>query len=165
MKTLKITIFALLMAATNVVCAQELESKTTVNKSAIEKNKEVVIRFNKEYWEVGEIEIAKDLLADNYVNHFAPPNGPNGASLMVQFIQGFKKGFSNVTIECHEVSGEGDRVSLIKTITATHTGDFMGKAATGKKVVINIVEIDALKDGKITDTWALSNLPQVIQAL
>ena len=165
MKTLKITLLALLMAATNLVCAQALEPKTVVNKSAIEKNKEVVIKFNKEYWEIGEIEIARDLLADNYVNHFAPPNGPNGASLMVQFIQGFKKGFSAITVDCHEVLAEGDRVSLIKTITAIHTGDFMGKAATGKKVVINVVEIDALKDGKITDTWALSNLPQVIQAL
>jgi predicted ester cyclase len=84
---------------------------------------------------------------------------------MVQFLTGFKNGFSDVTIEFHEVLGEGDRVSLVKTITAIHTGDFMGKAATGKKVVINIVEIDTLKDGKITDTWALSNFPQVIQAL
>ena len=54
MKTLKITVFALLMAATNLICAQGLESKTAVNKSAIEKNKDVVIKFNKEYWEVGE---------------------------------------------------------------------------------------------------------------
>ena len=165
MKTLKITVLAMFMAATNLVCAQELNSKTAVNKSAMEKNKEVVIRFNKEYWESGNVEIAKELLADNYVNHFAPPNGPNDASLMVQFITGFRKGFSDVTIEFHEVLGEGDKVSLIKTITATHTGDFMGKAATGKKVVINIVEIDILKDGKITDAWALSNFPQVIQAL
>lgn len=165
MKTLKITLFSLLMAATNLVCAQGLEPKTALNNSVIEKNKDVVIKFNKEYWEVGEVIIAKELLADNYINHFAPPNGPNGASLMVQFMIGFKKGFSDVTIEFHEVLGEGEKVSLIKTITATHTGDFMGKAATGKKVVINIVEIDKLKDGKITDTWALSNFPQVIQAL
>ncbi|MDP9076092.1 MAG: ester cyclase [Bacteroidota bacterium] len=162
MKTLKSALFALLMATTSLVSAQ---GQMTANKSAVEKNKEVVIRINKEYWEIGEVEIAAELLADNYVNHYAPPNGPNGASLMVQFIQSFKKGFSNVTVECHEVLAQGNRVSLIKTITATHTGDFMGKAATGKKVVINIVEIDALKDGKITDTWALSNLPQVIQAL
>ena len=49
-----------------------------------EKNKQVVIRFNKEYWESGNGEIAKELLADNYVNHFAPPNGPNDASLMMK---------------------------------------------------------------------------------
>jgi len=168
MKTLKFTLFALFVAATNLVSAQGLAP--AVIKSAIEKNKDVVIRFNKAYWESENIEvvnaeIVKEFLADNYVNHFAPPNGPNGQSLMVQFITSFRKGFSNVTIEFHEVIGGEDKVSLVKTITATHTGVFMGKAATGKKVVFNIVEIDALKDGKITDTWALSNLPQVIQAL
>jgi predicted SnoaL-like aldol condensation-catalyzing enzyme len=66
---------------------------TIEEKSAIEKNKEVVIRFNKAYWESGNVEIVKEFLADNYVNHFAPPNGPNDASLMVQFITGFRKGF------------------------------------------------------------------------
>ncbi|MBN9383572.1 MAG: ester cyclase [Chitinophagaceae bacterium] len=165
MKRLKITLFASLMAATNLVCAQGLQSKTAVNKSAMENNKEVVIKFNKAYWESGNVEIVKEFLADNYVNHFAPPNGPNDASLMVHFITGFRKGFSDVTVEFSEVLGEGDKVSLIKTIKATHTGDFMGKAATGKKVVLHIVEIDTLKDGKITDTWALSDFPQVIQAL
>ena len=162
MKTLKITLFAFLIAATSLVSAQ---GQMAVNKSVVEKNKEVVIRFNKEYWASGNVEITKELLADNYVNHFAPPNGPNGASLMVQLQTGFKKGFSDVTIEFHEVICEGDKVSMVKTITATHTGDFMGKAATGKKIVINIVETDILKNGKITDAWALSNFSQVIQAL
>jgi predicted ester cyclase len=63
------------------------------------------------------------------------------------------------------VLGEEDKVSLIKTITATHTGDLMGKSATGKKVVIYLVEPNILKDGQITDLWALGNIPQVIQAL
>jgi predicted ester cyclase len=166
MKTLKIKLFVLLIAATNLVCAQGLQSKTAVNKSTIEKNKDAVIRFNKAYWESGNVEIVKEFFPDYYVDHFAPRNGPPiDTILLVEFMAGFKKGFSNVNIEFHEVLGEGDKVSLIKTITATHTGDFMKKKATGKKVVINIVEIDILKDGKITDTWALSNLLQVIQAL
>jgi hypothetical protein len=37
----------------------------------IEKNRQVVIRFNKAYWEPGNGEITKELLADNFVNHFA----------------------------------------------------------------------------------------------
>ncbi|MGZ3872059.1 MAG: ester cyclase [Mucilaginibacter sp.] len=165
MKTLKITLFALLMAATNLVSAQGSESKTAVNKSAIGKNKEVVIKFNKEYWGFGNVEITKELLADNYVNHFAPPNGPNGRTLMVGLMTGFKKGFSNVSVEFTEIIGEGDIVSMVKTITATHTGNFMGKAATEKKIVINIVETDVLKNGKITEAWAQSNFAQVIQSL
>jgi predicted ester cyclase len=168
MRALKIVLFVLFIAATNLVCAQGLQSKTAINKSDIEKNKDAVIRFNKAYWESGNVKIVKEFFLDYYVDHFEPHDGnspPIDTILLVEFMTGFKKSFSNVNIEFHEVLGEGDKVSLLKTITATHTGEFMGKAATGKKVVINIVETDILKNGKITDTWALSNLPQVIQAL
>ncbi|MFA6245437.1 MAG: ester cyclase [Mucilaginibacter sp.] len=162
MKTLKITLFAFLMAATSLVSAQ---GKMAEKDSEVQKNKEAVIKFNEEYWASGNIEITKELLADNYVNHFAPPNGPNGRTLMVGLMTGFKKGFSNVSVEFTEVIGEGDIVSTVKTITATHTGEFMGKAATGKKITINIVETDVLKNGKITDAWSMSNFQQVMQAL
>jgi len=131
----------------------------------IEKNKQVVIQFNKEFFESGNTEITKELLADNFVNHTAPPNAPTDASVMIQFITGFHKGFSNVSVQIHEVLGEGDKVSLRKTITATHTGEFMGKMPTGKKVEMNVIEIDILKDGKITDHWSGNDFMQVVQSV
>ena len=131
----------------------------------VEKEKQVVIKFNKEFFESGNTEITKELLADNFVNHTAPPNAPKDASVMIQFITGFHKGFSDVSVQIHEVLGEGDKVSLRKTITATHTGEFMGKMPTGKKVAMNVIEIDILKDGKITDHWSRNDLMQVVQSL
>ena len=132
---------------------------------AVEKNKQVVIKFNKEFFESGNTEITKELLADNFVNHTAPPNAPTDASVMIQFVNNFHKGFSDVSVQIHEVLGEGDKVSLRKTITATHTGEFMGKMPTGKKVEMNVIEIDILKDGKITDHWSRNDFMQVVQNL
>lgn len=132
---------------------------------AVEKNKQVVIKFNKEFFESGNTEITKELLADNFVNHTAPPNAPTDASVMIQFITGFHKGFSDVSVQIHEVLGEGDKVSLRKTITATHTGEFMEKMPTGKKVEMNVIEIDILKDRKITDHWSSNDFMQVVQSL
>ncbi len=131
----------------------------------IKKNKQVVIKFNKEFFESGNTEITKELLADNFVNHTAPPNAPTDASVMIHFIIGFHKGFSDVSVQIHEVLGEGDKVSLRKTITATHTGEFMGKMPTGKKVEMNVIEIDILKDAKITDHWSRNDFMQVVQSL
>ena len=131
----------------------------------VEKNKQVVIKFNKEFFESGNTEITKELLADNFVNHTAPPNAATDASAMIQFIIGFHKGFSDVSVQIHEVLGEGDKVSLRKTITATHTGEFMEKMPTGKKVEMNVIEIDILKDGKITDHWSRNDFMQVVQGL
>ena len=131
----------------------------------IEQNKQIVIRFNKEFFESGNTEITKELLADAFVNHTAPPNAPTGANVMIQFITAFHKGFSDVTVQIYEVLGEGDKVCLRKAITAIHTGEFMGKAPTGKIVEMNVIEIDILKDGKITDHWSRNDFMQVVQGL
>lgn len=131
----------------------------------IEQNKQIVIKFNKEFFESGNTAITKELLAADFVNHTAPPNAPKDESVMIQFITGFHKGFSDITVQIHEVLGEGNKVSLRKTITAIHTGEFMGKAATGKKVELNVIEIDILKDGKITDHWSRNDFMQVVQGL
>ena len=131
----------------------------------VAQNKEVVIKFNKEFFELGNTDITKELLADNFVNHTAPPNAPTDASVMIAFVTGFHKGFSEVMIHINEVLGEGDKVSLRKTISATHTGEFMGKTATGKKVEMNVIEIDILNNGKITDHWSRNDFKQVVQGL
>ncbi|MET4080637.1 putative ester cyclase [Pedobacter sp. UYP30] len=134
-------------------------------KNSVEQNKEVVIKFNFEFFEKGNIEITKELLADTFTNHTAPPNAPKDASIMIQFISGFRKGFSDISIQIHEVLAENDKVSLRKTITATHVGEFMGKQPQGKKVTLSVIEIDILKNGKITDHWSRNDFMQVFQDL
>lgn len=144
--------------------AQNFKNKHN-NKMEVEQNKKVVIKFNKEFFESGNTQVTKELLADTFVNHTAPPNAPTDASIMIQFIIGFHRAFSNISVQIHEVVGEGNKISLRKTITATHTGEFMGKAPTGKKVEMSVIEIDILKDGKITDHWSRNDFMQVVQTL
>jgi len=135
------------------------------NKMTVEQNKQVVIRFNNEFFGKGNTDITKELLAANFVNHSAPPNAPTNVGPMVKFVTDFHHGFSDISVQILDIFGEGDKVCVRKTITATHTGEFMGKPATGKKIVINIFDIEVLKDGKITDRWNSSDFPQVLQSL
>lgn len=138
---------------------------TIEEKSAIEQNKQVVIRFNEEFFGKGNTDITKELLAENFVNHSAPPNSPTDASPMVKFVTGFHHGFSDISVQILDIFGEGDKICVRKTITATHTGEFMGKQPTGKKIAINIFDVEVLKDGKITDRWNSSDFPQMFQGL
>lgn len=138
----------------------KMESKMTV-----EQNKQVVIKFNNEFFGKGNTDITKDVFAENFVNHSAPPNAPTNVGPMVKFITDFHHGFSDISVDIQEIFGEGDKVCVRKTITATHTGEFTGKQATGKKIVMHIMDIEVLKDGKITDRWNLSDFPQILQSL
>ena len=146
-------------------CKVQNQNNQKTNPIKTKKNKEVVIRFNKEFFELGNTSITKELLADSFINHTAPANTSKDASVMIQFITGFHKGFSDISVQINEVLAEGDKVSLRKTITATHTGDFMGKKASGKKLELNVIEIDVLKDGKITDHWRKNDFAQILQGL
>lgn len=143
----------------------QVTKKRTKEKMTPEQNKQVVIKFNKQFFESGNTEITKELLSDSFTNHTAAPNTPKDASVMIRFITGFHKGFSNISVRIDEVLAEADKVCLRKTITATHTGEFMGKTATGKKVEMNVIEIDILKNGKITDHWSRNDFTQVMQGL
>ena len=135
------------------------------NKMTVEQNKQVVIRFNNEFFGKGNTDITKEVFAENFVNHSAPPNSPTDVGPMVKFVTALHHGFSDISVEIQEIFGEGDKVCVRKTITATHTGEFMGKPATGKKIVMHIMDIEMLQDGKITDRWNQSDFPQVLQSL
>ena len=135
------------------------------NKMTVEQNKQVVIKFNNEFFGKGNTDITKEVFAENFVNHSAPPNAPTNVGPMVKFVTDFHHGFSDISVDIQEIFGEGDKVCVRKTITATHTGEFMGKQATGKKIVMHIMDIEVLNEGKITDRWNLSDFPQILQSL
>jgi predicted ester cyclase len=130
-----------------------------------EQNKKVVLRFNKEFLEAGDTEILKEIVADNFINHTASANFPKDVNGVIQFIEAIHKGFSDIKIEIHEQLAENDFVATRKTIHATHTGEIMNHAATGKRVMMNVIDIVRLKDGKYVDHWGRNDVMQVIQSL
>ncbi|MGB5410577.1 MAG: ester cyclase [Woeseiaceae bacterium] len=48
---------------------------------------------------------------------------------------------------------------------AVHSGEFMGIAATGKRVEIRYMDFWKVVDGKIVDNWVMVDFPAVMQQL
>jgi predicted ester cyclase len=48
---------------------------------------------------------------------------------------------------------------------AVHSGEFMGVAATGKRVEIRYMDFWKVENGKITDNWVMVDFPHVMQQL
>jgi predicted ester cyclase len=48
---------------------------------------------------------------------------------------------------------------------ASHSGDFMGVAPTGKRVEIRYMDFWKVEDGKITDNWVMVDFPHVLAQL
>ena len=127
-----------------------------------EQNKQIVIRFNKEYIERGNSKSFEELVAKDVVNHSAPPGTSKGADGMIHFLQEvLRTGFPDLTVEILDQVAEGDLVTTRKVIYATHSGDFMGIPPTGKKVIINVIDMIRLRQGKYVEHWGMSNIPEV----
>ena len=48
---------------------------------------------------------------------------------------------------------------------ATHSGEFMGVAATGKKIEIRYMDFWKVEDKRITDNWVMVDFPHVLAQL
>ena len=48
---------------------------------------------------------------------------------------------------------------------ATHSGEFMGVAATGKRIEIRYMDFWKVSDGKIEDNWVMVDFPHVLAQL
>ena len=130
-----------------------------------EKNKQVVLRFNKEFLEKNNTEVLKEIVADDFINHTAAANVPNDVNGLIQFVAMLHKGFSEINIEIFEQAAENDLVATRKEIHAKHTGEIMGHAATGKSVILNVIDMIRLRDGKYIEHWGRNDMMQVIQSL
>jgi predicted ester cyclase len=134
--------------------------------STTEANKAIVIRFNKEVIEEANHDTLRELVADDCVNHFAPPGAPAGVDGMGNFLfNQFHPAFPDMKVKIHVQVAEGDLVTTRKSIYGTHLGPFMGLPPTGKKVVIEVIDIIQLCNGKYTGHWAISNIPSVVAEL
>ena len=129
-----------------------------------EQNKASVIRFNKEFIELGNLESFQELVADDVINHSAPAGTAPGPESMSYFIlHVLRNALSDIKIDILDQVAEGDKVTTRKTLHATHTGVFMGVPPSNKKVSFDIIDIIRLRDGKYIEHWGISNIPQVLQ--
>jgi steroid delta-isomerase-like uncharacterized protein len=136
-----------------------------MNHSA-EKNKRIVILFNKEVIEQGNRASFMELVADDCINHAAVPGTPAGKEGMAYFLlQVLRTAFPDLKADIYEQVAENDLVTTRKSLHATHAGEFLGIPPTHKKVVIEVIDIIRLKDGKYAEHWGISNIPSVMAQL
>lgn len=117
-----------------------------------EGNKTIVREFYR-IMETGDLSTADRTVSANYEYHGAL-SGPTGG------LEGFKQGvtmiqsaFSDLRFTFEDQIAEGDRVSSRYTAQGTHRGEFLGVAATGKRVSWTAHAIQRVVDGKVQDSW------------
>ena len=60
---------------------------------------------------------------------------------------------------------QGEWAAAFGRQEAIHTGEFMGIAATGKRVEIRYMDFWKVEDGKIADNWVMVDFPYIMRQL
>jgi steroid delta-isomerase-like uncharacterized protein len=132
----------------------------------LRRNKELVIRFNKEVIERGDVDAFRQLMSPSFINRTAAPGAPSGPEGMLQTFNAIlRPALPDLVVEIHDQIAEGDKVTTRKTIRGTHRGEFLGIPPTGKQVAIDVIDIVRLKDGQYVEHWGINSLSAVLAQL
>jgi steroid delta-isomerase-like uncharacterized protein len=115
--------------------------------------KDVQRRFVEEYQTRHDVGVAKELLADDFVDHTPfGPFSPDRDGVLALFEMLFAA-FPDLRAEIHDLLEDGDKVVTRKTFRGTHRGEFMGIAPTGAEVAFDVIDIVRIEGGRIRDHW------------
>ena len=115
---------------------------------------DVARRVQIDYYGAGRYDLAEAVVTPDYVDHEAPPGtptGPEGANAVLRWLRG---AFDDLSYEILDVVEDGDRVALRVTTAGTHTGEFLGKPATGRRFEIEAIHLFRIEGDKVAEHWA-----------
>ncbi len=99
------------------------------------------------------------LLADDYVHH--TPAGDLDTAQFLGALDAVNAALSEVDYDVVHAVADGDNVAVYVTVEATHSGEFFGIAATGKRVSTVGACFLRVADGRVAedwDAWALHSI-------
>ena len=120
----------------------------------IEANKTVVRRLVDEVLNGGHLEVIDELY------------DPELVPAVRRWIAPFRASFPDVHMEIVELIAEGDKVVGRFTCSATHLGEWLGQAPTGRRFErVAEVAIFRFRGGKIVHAWSLEDTLSRLQQL
>lgn len=77
----------------------------------------------------------------------------------------FFSAFSNIQAVVEDQIAEGDKVVSRVTMYCTHTGEYQGIPANGKRIAIPYIDIALFRAGKIVEEWVEFDMMNILRQI
>jgi ketosteroid isomerase-like protein len=127
---------------------------------SLEQNKQVALESFRVI-ETGDSVTAERIIAPDFINREAdddpdrPDRGLRGPAGLIATSRWLSGTFSDLRFDHHEVVAEDERVVVVATITASHTGTFHGIPPTRKRFQQRQFHLFRMRAGQIVEHLAL----------
>ena len=130
----------------------------------VRNNKALVRRFIREVWGQGNLDLVDELVATDHVHHLSRRDvrGPDGVMELVKWFRAF---LPDLTIDIHNIIGEGNTVVAYFTFHGTDKGGYGGRPASQKQVAYQGIDIFRLDRGRIVERWGIVDTASLLQQI
>jgi steroid delta-isomerase-like uncharacterized protein len=112
----------------------------------------------------GDIDSFGALMADDFVEHERLPGLEPTKAGVLAFFRVQRAAFPDMRMDVEDVIASGDKVAVRVRYTGTHEGDFMGIAATGRRVDAQLIDIMGMgADGLCHEHWGVMDQLTMMQ--
>jgi steroid delta-isomerase-like uncharacterized protein len=115
---------------------------------------DLCVRAQRELFESGNVEVAGELLSDDFVDHAAPDGAPRGADGIKGIVRMLHGAFDDLRYEIDDVFEAGDRVAMRSRVSGVHNGDLFGHPPSGRSFESQQIHIFRVAGGRIAEHWA-----------
>ena len=125
-------------------------------------------QFRRTYEELlneGNLAVAEELVAPDFVNHEAPPGRNRGPESMRGLASMLRAAFPDLHFTIEELVAEGDTVAGRLTMSGTHQGPLMGMPPTGRTMQQAHMHFVRFRDGKAIEHWGVRDDLAMMQQL
>jgi steroid delta-isomerase-like uncharacterized protein len=126
----------------------------------------VVMRRLYDLINAGDIDGFGELLAEDFVEHEELPGLEPSKEGVKQLFHMYRAAFPDLRMEVQDVLVSGDKAVARVRATGTHQGEFLGMAATGKSVDVQLIDITRFgDDGLAREHWGVFDSLALMQQL
>ncbi|HEY7414837.1 MAG TPA: ester cyclase [Ktedonobacteraceae bacterium] len=130
-----------------------------------ETNKALLRRFVEELMNQGNMAVAPELVAPDFIELDPFPGQTPGRAGLIESIERLRTAFPDLVWRIEEMVAEGEKVASLHTWSGTHQGEFLGIAPTGKRVRMSCTIFDTYQDGKLKQSHLVMNVQNLLQQL
>lgn len=112
----------------------------------------------------GDLDELDELCTEDVINH-APLGEPQGLEALKAYEAPVHEAFPDFEVTFEDLVAEGDRVAMRMTHRATHEGELMGVAPTGREITFQNVVFNRMAGGRIAERWVQPDLLAIMGQL
>jgi predicted ester cyclase len=100
---------------------------------SVDDNRALVCRFYEEVWNRGNVGVAQEIFAEDYVRHdLRPTRAEAGGAGQAKIAEDFRRAFPDPSFDVDLVVAEGDLVAARWTAEGTHSGPWVERSQPGR---------------------------------